>query len=575
MTLTQRLVLALLVIAVRGVAAQPVTELDEINPALVELADPPNLETPQACVENFVLAARNGDLARAARSLNFRLIADLTEASATTMAEQLFFVLNQELWIDWEALPDRADGMVDRDMLTDAGTLVGEPRSGIRLGSIAVDGRQLPIRLERVKTATTDPVWLFSAQTVENIEVLYDAHGPGWLDRHMPEWARARGWQRVTVWKWIVLGAVFVIAPLLGWFVVTFVKRSIARVFSTERQVLARFDWPIITVVTAAVIWANIEWTLSLPSQVARIADPVALIVLVGSLTWLVMRIVRFVVDSVAKDAIKRMHDDDSKTQRRILTQVTVARHVLMLVVALTAVGIVMVQLGVFRTFGIAMLSSAGAAAVILGIAGQAVLGNLIAGLQIAMTQPFTLGDAVYIEGNWGRIEDITYTYVVVHTWDKRRLVFPIKYFIDNWFENWSMTDPFLVKPIYLHVDYRADVEAIRARFMELLKEDEDWDRENDDPDVLVTDTQDETMVVRLTCGGANSSDAWYLHCRIREKLVAWLQQHEHGRYLPRRRVQLDDGSTAMTRDDGNGNDNEYDNDNDNDNGNDNGNGNA
>lgn len=520
--------------------AQDTTQYSTVNPGLSEPDPAPNLETPQACVENFVLSSRGGEFARAALSLNFRLAGEQTEASAALAAEHLFFVLNQELWIDWESLPDRADGMVDRETLADAGPLVGEKRTGIRLGSIDVGGRQIPIRLEQIRTEPTASVWLFSAQTVENIPILFKTHGPGWLDRHMPDWAMTRGWQRVAVWKWIALGLVLVLAPLIGWLIILVIKKSVPRGVSSEDRLLTQqFEWPAIAVITTLLIWLCVEWGLSLPSQAARLTDPLALIVFVGSMAWLTMRAISFVVDRVAKDVVRKNHEDDSKTQRRILTQVTVARHVLMLAVALTAIGIVMVQLGVFRTFGVAMLSSAGAAAVILGIAGQAVLGNLIAGLQIALTQPFTLGDAVYIEGNWGRIEDITYTYVVVCTWDQRRLVFPIKHFIDHWFENWSMTDPFLVKPIYLHVDYGADVDAIRSKFHELLENDGDWDKENDDPEVLVTDTQDETMVVRLTCGGATSSEAWSLHCRVREKIVAWLQKHEDGLYLPRRRVSL------------------------------------
>lgn len=517
-----------------------VPELDAINPGLSPLDDPPNLETPQACVENFMLSARHSDYDRAARSLNFRLIEDLTDNEAASLAEQFYFVLKQELWIDWESLPDRADGMVDRDLLTESGPLVGEPRIGLRLGSIQVDGRGIPVRLQRVQTSDTEPVWLFSAQTVDNIESFYEVHGPGWLERRMPGWASARGWQDIAVWKWITLAVILLLAPIIGWVTVKLVGRSANKALSTDPKLLKQVSSPATAVIATALVWVTIEWLLSLPSQAARIADPLSLIAFVASVTWLAMRLISFIVDGIAKDAVRRSHEDDSTTQRRVLTQVTITRHVLMLVTALTAIGVVMIQLGVFRTFGVAMLSSAGAAAVILGIAGHAVLGNIIAGLQIALTQPFTLGDAVYIEKNWGRIEDITYTNVVVRTWDERRLVFPVRYFIDHWFENWSMTDPFLVKPIYLHVDYRADVEAIRSKFMDLLENDEDWDKENDDPDVLVTDTQDETMVVRLTCGGSTPSDAWYLHCRIREKLVAWLQQYEDGRYLPRRRVILD-----------------------------------
>ena len=114
-------------------------------------------------------------------------------------------------------------------------------------------------------------------------------------------------------------------------------------------------------------------------------------------------------------------------------------------------------------------------------------------------------------------------------------------YFISNWFENWSKTDPYLIKATYLKVDYGADVEAIRAKFLELVKNDDEWMGEPDDPQVLVTEYGDETITLRLTCGGPDPSRAWSLVCRIREQLMSWLQQAEGGRYLPRRRVVLND----------------------------------
>jgi small-conductance mechanosensitive channel len=239
---------------------------------------------------------------------------------------------------------------------------------------------------------------------------------------------------------------------------------------------------------------------------------------------------------------------DDGKLeseQRRALTQLTVARYAILLLVALVAVAVVLIQLDMFRAIGIALLTSAGAAAVILGIAGHAVLGNLIAGLQIALTRPFRIGDTVMIEGNWGVIEDISYTYVIERTWDDRRLIIPIKYFINEHFDNWSKTDEYLTKPIYLNVDYRADVQRIREKFFELLERDEEWDPDIDDPKVLVYECGDETMTVRLTCGAKDPSSAWWLHCRMREQILAWLQGVENGAWLPRQRVMLDPASAG------------------------------
>lgn len=514
-------------------------EVEAVNPSLTPPAEPLNLETPQACVESFLEAARRGEFGRAAHALHFRVVGDVSDADAATAAERLFNVLNQELWVDWEALPDRPDGMVDFVPLGGDNPLVGQPRKSIRLGSIEVEGREIPVRVERVRAGTGEAVWLVSAQTVSNIELLYEAHGPGWLQRQMPEWAQKRVWGRVALWKWIVLVATLIIAPLVGYGVTSSLKRVFARRDDLDHEMLDRFDWPLAAVISTAILFAVIEWTLALPSAIANFVDPLALIAFIGSATWFVMRGLDLAIERVAKDTIRKLHEEESAAQQRLMTQITVVRHVMLLLIALAGFGILLLQLDLFRTLGTALLSSAGAAAVIFGIAGHAVLGNLIAGLQIALSQPFKIGDSVYVEGNYGTIEDVMYTYVIVRTWDKRRLVFPVKYFIDNWFENWSHTDSFLQKGIYLHVDYRADVERIREKFLSVLEEDEDWDGENDSPDVLVTETHDDTMVVRMTCGGATPSAAWSLECRVREKMVAWLQQVEGGAFLPVRRISI------------------------------------
>jgi small-conductance mechanosensitive channel len=253
------------------------------------------------------------------------------------------------------------------------------------------------------------------------------------------------------------------------------------------------------------------------------------------------MRVLNVVIDTFAREAIRRFHEEGSEAERRVLTQLTVARYTILLVTAFVGVGIVLLQLDMARTLGITLMSSAGVAAVIFGIAGHAVLGNLIAGLQIALTQPFKLGDTVYIEDNWGTIEQVSYTFVVVNTWDHRRLVFPIKYFIDHWFENWSLNKTYLVKPIYVQVDYRAPVDKIRKKFIEMATSHERHDSEHgDDPEVLVTDTNGDDIVIRMTAGGAEVHDAWLMSCDLREKIVEYIRELDGGAYMARTRIELD-----------------------------------
>jgi len=141
------------------------------------------------------------------------------------------------------------------------------------------------------------------------------------------------------------------------------------------------------------------------------------------------------------------------------------------------------------------------------------------------------------VEDEFGHIEDITYVDVVVRTWDHRRLVFPINYFIDNVFENWSKTDGYLVKAIYLEVDYRADVGRIRDKFEELVRADDDWAEDRDEPEVLMTRCGPENVTLRMTCGGSTPAAAWRLVNRVREAMVDWLCGVADGAWLPRQRI--------------------------------------
>lgn len=497
-----------------------------------------SFETPQACVEHFVLNARDERFDIAGEALDMRLLPDIAREDAAYM---LHFVMSQELWINWSALPDRADGMIDSPSISGNNEMVGKERTSIRLGEIKADGRSMPIRVERIEGANGEKRWLFAAHTVKNIPALYEQHGPGWIDEHTPDWASKRVWGGVAIWKIIAIVLTLIISPLAGYLTALLMRWISSKTEKLDLSMLKKFDWPISIVVAAFILWIIIEFGISLPGAVATIADPVVLVLFIAAVTFLLMRILNVVIDTFAREAIRKFHEEGSESERRVLTQLTVARYTILLVTAFVGVGIVLLQLDMARTLGLTLMSSAGAAAVIFGIAGHAVLGNLIAGLQIAFTQPFKLGDTVFIESNWGTIEQISYTFVVVNTWDHRRLVFPIKYFIENWFENWSLNKTYLVKPIYLQVDYRAPVDKIRERFLELATSHERHDPEHgEDPEVLVTDTKGDDIIIRLTAGGAEVHDAWLMSCDLREQMIAYIRDLDDGAYLVRTRLELD-----------------------------------
>jgi small-conductance mechanosensitive channel len=244
------------------------------------------------------------------------------------------------------------------------------------------------------------------------------------------------------------------------------------------------------------------------------------------------------VVDAAAALVLRehRLDVRDNLQARAIHTQVLVLKKV-----AVTAIGIFTLasMLMVFesvRQFGASILASAGIAGIIIGFAAQRSIATLLAGFQIALTQPIRVDDVVIVENEWGRIEDITLTYVVVRIWDLRRLVLPISYFLEQPFQNWTRASADILATVFLHVDYTAPLDAIREELTRILRASACWDGK---VNVLqVTEAREHTLEIRALASAADASLAWDLRCEVREKLVAFLQQH-HPDSLPRMRASL------------------------------------
>jgi small-conductance mechanosensitive channel len=188
------------------------------------------------------------------------------------------------------------------------------------------------------------------------------------------------------------------------------------------------------------------------------------------------------------------------------------------------------------KQYGVSLFASAGAAGIIVGLAARPLLSNLIAGMQIALTQPIRIEDAVIIENEWGWVEDIASTYVVIRLWDWRRMVVPLSYFIEKPFQNWTRDAASLIGVIALYVDYRADVPRIRQRLSELAKESRLWDGAVVNLQVIDADAR--TIQLRALVSARNAPQSWDLRCEIREKLVAFIRD-EMPDALPRERAIL------------------------------------
>jgi small-conductance mechanosensitive channel len=244
-------------------------------------------------------------------------------------------------------------------------------------------------------------------------------------------------------------------------------------------------------------------------------------------------------VDTVAAFILRQHRLDvaNNLSARAIQTQVLVLKRVAVSVIVIFTAASMLTVFDSVRQFGQSILASAGIAGIILGLAAQRSIGSLLAGFQIALTQPIRMDDVVIVDGEFGRVEEITLTYVVVQVWDLRRLVVPISYFIEQPFQNWTRSSANLLATVFLYVDYTLPMAPLRAELTRILEASPRWDRK---VNVLqVTDSKERTIEIRALASAADASIAWDLRCEIRERLVDFLQR-KYPECLPRLRGAVD-----------------------------------
>jgi small-conductance mechanosensitive channel len=273
---------------------------------------------------------------------------------------------------------------------------------------------------------------------------------------------------------------------------------------------------------------------LALP---AHLMDPLQRLVAMGfiaGVAWLLIALLEVVEDVIAA----RYPTDipDNLNARRIRTQARLLERIAITIVILVASALILMKFPSIEHLGTSLLASAGLAGLAAGIAARPVLANLIAGLQLALTEPIRIDDAVVVEGEFGNIEEITTTFVVVRIWDQRRLVMPLAYFIEHPFQNWTLNSADLLGTVMLHVDYRVPVEDVRQELQRILQGTPLWDGRV--WNLQVTDATDSTVELRAMVSAAGAGALWDLRVYVREKLVAFLQER-HPQSLPRMRAEV------------------------------------
>ena len=281
---------------------------------------------------------------------------------------------------------------------------------------------------------------------------------------------------------------------------------------------------------------------LQFPEQMTSWIRQFLVIWIIIALAWLIIRFV-----AVIKALILSRYElevKDNLKARQVSTQISVIQRILNVIIIIFVIATILMTFDKVRQIGVSILASAGIAGIIIGFAAQRSLATLIAGIQIAITQPIRIDDVVIVENEWGRIEEITLTYVVVNIWDQRRLIVPITYFIEKPFQNWTRTTAELLGTVFIYADYRLPIDAVRQELERIVQTTNLWDKRL--AKVQVTNSTDKTMEIRALVSAENSSNAWELRCYVREKLIAFLQRNFPDS-LPRVRLEMENAGDKTT----------------------------
>lgn len=348
-------------------------------------------------------------------------------------------------------------------------------------------------------------------------------------------------WQTILESAAILGGMILIV--LVGHIILYLVLKQFARrtAAGIDDSVLRHFRepsrWTLLLLGLKVVLPA-----IALPESGLRVVNHILSLGLIVLIAWAVIKLF-----SVLEDHVKSRFDinvRDNLQARKIHTQLRVLKRIAVIIVCIIALSTALMTFEQIRQLGTTILASAGIVGIVVGMAAQKTIGTFIAGIQIALTQPIRLDDVVIVEGEWGRIEEITLTYVVVKIWDLRRLIVPITYFIDNAFQNWTRISADLLGTIYLYLDYTIPLEEVRKELKRLAEASELWDKKV--CGLVVTNTTERVMEVRALVSAADASSAWDLRCRIREKLIDFVQKN-YPHCLPRLRGELEQSEKEGT----------------------------
>ncbi|MGS2744427.1 mechanosensitive ion channel family protein [Halomonas sp. LS-001] len=505
--------------------------IDALNTGLGDLPEEMKRMSPRETVRSFLAFTDEGDYNAAAHLLNLSGIdPGEQQAQGAELARQLSEVLKRGEWLDPSDLPGRQDAAIED--ASGQNPQAGKPRRNIELAALKVKGQAYDVRLGRYRVDENDPVWLVMPESVSSVGLLYDEYGPSMLERYIPERLKS-SFGFLKIWEWLAIPVFLLTVGAVG-LATYFLVRLIARVLPSGILTIFanQIGVPVALIAVSLVTQALLEHVVSF----SAIATTTFRVMLIAIMAWgagtVALRLIDTIMLRMTRRLVGEIDDTKPKDKRRLLTTLYALRRVVILITVIGVSVYVLGQIQLFETLGMSLLASASVLAVLVGIAGQAVLGNILSSFQLSLAKPIRIGDLVIFEDQWCYVEGIFYTFIRLRAWDERRVIVPVTYFVSRPFENLSVKSTKLCRFIELTLHLNADVSQIREAFLEYAKE-ESCVIEHHKLMCYVTGQTAHAQTITCYMMTSDPMAGWTAEMNIREKMMAYIRDH-HEDWWPR-----------------------------------------
>lgn len=505
--------------------------VDSINAGLGEAPEEVSRVTPREAVRSFLNLTDQEEYEAAAHVLNLAEFSEQEQREqGAKLARQMAEVLKRGEWLAVSNLPGREDAMIED--ASGQTPRVGQVRRNVDLASLSTGGETYEIRLGRYRVDEEEPVWLIMPISVTYIPVLYERFGPSMLESYIPERFQ-ESFGLLKIWEWIAIPVFLLLNVFVGWVVYRFIGLLAKWLPPGGLSIFAgQIGVPMALVVVSLVTQTLLDYVVSFSAVVMTTFRVVLISILAWGIGTIALRLVDTLMLGMTRRLVGAIDDTDSKDDRKFLTTLYALRRIIILVTVSGVTVYILGQIQLFESLGLSLLASASVLAVLVGVAGQAVLGNILSSFQLSLAKPIRIGDLVIFEDEWCYVEGIFYTFIRLRVWDDRRLIVPVNYFVTRPFDNLSVKGAKMYRSVTLTLHLSADIEVLREKFLEVAKEEDDVIEHHK---LLCYVTEQSGTAQTVTCYLMTSDpmSGWTAEMRVRERLMAFIRDH-HPDWWPR-----------------------------------------